>query len=474
MLNKRLKYYGFILCVLFLVYQGRSAYGAETSFMAVEDVRQASSAVAVNVTLNHFSNIASGYFSFHEPNAENSYVLKDINFEKAGFSGSYFKRDGSIEVRFISRGGGNRSGDRETLCTLFFEVNEEADMGSKMNIEVKSSGFFDEKGSEISMITYDGSIEKNYMLGDLEGNDRLTPVSAQKMIQYTMGKMQNLDPFAKLSGDLTASGNIGLRDAQLLLDFLVGKIKSFFTIQTDSALPVVLLGSEYNVMLETSYGKGPFEWTIPRGGGTLPRGLVLDAKSGVIHGTVTSKREIGEKKCEIVVRDRYGNSYQRQFTFQVVDLNLKKIEPISPVSVNVNEQPNFPKFVEVVYKDGTKGTMGVVWPKVNTSALGRQTIRGELPDIGATVNIEVVVIQQSYLLEKKIEYYQFLNIHAILLKVSQEVFGIKLNDMEMYYEGDNWFGRNTSVLKAGTQVDVVLYDRYGNVLEKTQITVEKT
>lgn len=464
-----------MLCGVFVFVLSLSfvSYANDSGFIAIENIRQMGEKVSVPVYLKNFSEVATGKFTVSYFCENNYFNFDKISFEGADFNGVASVSDGVISVSFISKGGGNVTGETAIVCYLLYKINEDASIGDYIDLKINDVKANDRSGSNVSLRFFDGIVEKNYMLGDITGNDKVTPVSAIKIMQYNQKGIQIQDPFKKASVDLSGNGNVGLTDAQAILDYVVGKEKSFFTIKTQGALPNVLLDANYYYKLETMYGNPPYKWQIPRSGGFLPRGLTLDTKTGTISGKVTSIREVGEKYSTIAVTDRDGNLFERKFRFNVIDSDIKEVAELSPISVSLGEKVDLPERIEVLYKDGQSGYEVVLWDDVDTSIIGSKVVRGSIRDFSANVVVEVVVIDQSYLEEKNITYYDFLNIHAILFKVSDDVFSVTIDGNDMLYEGDNWFGRNTSLISPGQRVNVVLYDRFGNVLETTQVIIKQ-
>jgi hypothetical protein len=466
----------YVACGIFLgVFFGALlfSYSSENASLEVKSVRQMRSQIRVPVVFNHFSNVASGQLTLRALGMDRDFSFEKVSFE-GPFNGSYHVTEDRIHISFISLRGENISGKKEEILSLDWKMKKDTAVGSSLDIEIEEAIFQDRLGSTFFLKTHDGRIEKNYVLGDITGRDEVSVVTASQIIQYTMEGKEIVDSYARGAADVNADGTIGLLDAQLVLDYLVGKKESFFTIKTNSPLPSVLFTGDYYHKLESAYGNPPYQWSVVRNGGSLPRGLSLNKDLGVISGKVTSLREIGEKFFTVEVVDRDGFSSRRQFGVQILDSQWKTIIEPAPVSVRVGQKPNLPQTVEVIYKDQRRGFEEVEWEDLDTGVLGRQTVRGNIRNSGASIHIEVIVMEKSYLVDYNIHYFEFLNIHTILLKVKPEVFAVKINDMDMLYEGEDWFGKNTSLLKPGTQMRLFLYDKFGKILETTQITVDPT
>jgi len=83
---------------------------------------------------------------------------------------------------------------------------------------------------------------------------------------------------------------------------------------TTASLPNTTLGTAYSVNLEATGGPLPYKWSIVAHDGTLPTGLRLVKKSGLIKG---KSKVRGFYSFTVQVQDRQFNTATKQFVIQV-------------------------------------------------------------------------------------------------------------------------------------------------------------
>ncbi len=83
-------------------------------------------------------------------------------------------------------------------------------------------------------------------------------------------------------------------------------------ITTPEALPEAIAGRPYTLALAASGGQGPLSWSVA---GVLPKGLTVDAESGLLKGTPTAGTP---KPAELVLSVRDGQSSTARATSLVV------------------------------------------------------------------------------------------------------------------------------------------------------------
>ena len=459
--------------VYFVLLAQIGTFATEVSYFQIEHVRQTGSVAKVEVSLNNFTNTASGSVLIDTSVNNDNFVFVDVDEKGKNFNVASSQNEKGLLINFVSRGGGNISGENEILCYLIYNIDKNTQMGSYIKIDILDFSVRNNLGSSVNLEGYHGKIEKNYTLGDYGRNDRVSILSAMKIMKYARENKEFENHFVRNALDVNADGEVDLIDAQMILDYLVGKKDSFLTITTDSNMPTVLLNNDFSVQLDAKFGVEPYRWSVDSNS-MLPLGLELDKETGFINGTVTSTRQLGDRETIIQVADINGNSIAKGFNFNVVESQIEEINLGDSISVVLGEEVNLPSEVEVFYKDGTSNFENVKWDEMDVNYVGRKDVNGKLVDLGIDISIEVIVIDKNYLLEKTINYFGLLNIHSILLEVSDEVFAVKIDGMDMLYEGDNRFGRNTSLLSEGSKVEVIMYDRFGNVLQTKNIEIKET
>ncbi|PZX08319.1 hypothetical protein C7437_1011443 [Psychrobacillus insolitus] len=75
------------------------------------------------------------------------------------------------------------------------------------------------------------------------------------------------------------------------------------------------------------------------------------------------------------------------------------------------------------------------------------------------------VVEQDYISNVSIGYFEMLDSHVIMVGVSRDVHIDTVNDINAHYEGDNQFSLNTSEKISGSNVKIQIYDKYGKLLE---------
>jgi large repetitive protein len=84
------------------------------------------------------------------------------------------------------------------------------------------------------------------------------------------------------------------------------------TVTTPPVLPSDSAGVSYTVTLAAAGGQAPYTWAVTAG--SLPAGLVLDAKSGAVFGTPTAS---GTFSFSATVTDSASNTAVKQFTINI-------------------------------------------------------------------------------------------------------------------------------------------------------------
>jgi hypothetical protein len=91
---------------------------------------------------------------------------------------------------------------------------------------------------------------------------------------------------------------------------------------TTNSLPGGTVGTPYSASLAASGGTAPYQWSV--NGGSLPKGLILDANSGAITGTPSSS---GTSAFTVQVQDSKGHilSANLAITISATDVSTPAI-----------------------------------------------------------------------------------------------------------------------------------------------------
>lgn len=101
-------------------------------------------------------------------------------------------------------------------------------------------------------------------------------------------------------------------------------------IATPENLPEAIEGHPYTIALAAEGGSGPLTWRID---GTLPEGLTLDPKSGIIRGTPKAK---SSKPSELIVGANDGKSRASSRVLLTI------FQPDSTLGLNARLSPGLP------------------------------------------------------------------------------------------------------------------------------------
>ena len=304
----------------------------------------------------------------------------------------------------------------------------------------------------------DGEISHKMPIGDVVGNNGVSVAGAMRILQHISGDFIT-DEEQRLSADVDADGELTQIDAQQILDYATGKRSTFLAVVAKD-LTNGVLKSEYSTTIEARHGRAPYQFK--RKTGSIPSGLKLNEETGELTGVPT---RAGEYKFDIEVTDAVGNKAVRTFTLNIIDSNIASVETIAPINVKRGETPNLPTQVTVTYKDKTKGVENVTWEPVDTSILRTVTAKGTIGDTGFTVKATVNVVNENYIQNIKVGYFEMLNVHTIVVDTTPDVYAVTVNNIPAHYEGNDQFSLASASFKAGSSVTLRLYDKYGNLLE---------
>lgn len=459
--------------LLILLWFPGAAFGQATATLDAASVRSMGPQVEVPVSVNNINDLVSGEFTINLPAPDGPVQYVGIRFsslfdggQDSVFTGFGVKNGQSLKVTFVSHGGaGVDFTSPEAICYLTFHMSESMPVGSVQEIPLEVVSMKNASGNDLALQVFSGEIIKNYPIGDVLGMGEVTSLSSSRVIQHVLGSNPITDPDALAAADVNADGSITMDDAMLILRYVSGQNKSFFTIKTTS-FPIALRNYDYSAYTETAYGKEPCSWKITKG--QLPRGLTLNTQTGLVSGKAT---RLQESTFTLRATDRDGYISERQFTIKVTDSNIVKMEDIAPVTARVGEEVTLPGQIKVTYRDGTTGYEPVAWESFDTAVTGTKTVKGTVGDSGLSITVEVTVIKNSYINHVATGHLQMLNIHTLVVDVSEQVFAATVNDKIMHYEGNNRFSLATTTLKSGSACCLKVFDRYGNLLESRQVTM---
>lgn len=129
-----------------------------------------------------------------------------------------------------------------------------------------------------------------------------------------------------LSG-LAAIGGVVLMAMMPLASTVFGPTSPApLAISTTTLLPEGTVGKDYDQTLRAAGGKPPYTWTVAVG--TVPPGIVLNEKTGVLSGKPT---EVGSSKFTVQVADSAGAPGKREFTL-VIQSGQSKPAPAAGAS----------------------------------------------------------------------------------------------------------------------------------------------
>lgn len=453
----------FLLAVVLVILSGFTGKFAFASTVEIGEVRSLGTKVTVPVRILDTTYLTSGQMNITV--APGSKGVKLESFEKGPlFKGAPFGTISSIE--------GNRlkidfHGDSQSLLKkpvvigyITYSLDSSFVEGEKVSLQVSNVVASSKPGIDLTFDTLDGLIERKMPIGDVTGTNSVDASGAIRILQHIQGNPITNEE-ERLSADVDGDGRLTQNDVQQILDYSTGKRSSFLAIKAKELDPAVLK-SEFNEQVEALHGREPYQFA---GKGVLPSGLKVNPVTGGIQGIPT---RAGSYKFTVEVTDAIGNKETREFSLEVIDSNIVAYDKLLPINVQQNMVPTLPSEVTVTYKDKSKGNEKVTWGSVDTSTLGVTVVKGKLGTSGFTVSVEIQVVANNYLNDVKINYVAFLNLHTIIINVSPDVYRATVNDTIMLFEGQNEFSIGSTSFVNGSNVDIRLYDKFGNLLETKQ------
>lgn len=71
-----------------------------------------------------------------------------------------------------------------------------------------------------------------------------------------------------------------------------------------------------------------------------------------------------------------------------------------------------------------------------------------------------------------VEYYDMLNIYTLTMETTPHVFRATADERLMHYEGDGYYSLATTAFSKGDEVEILVFDRYGDVLQSKLLLLE--
>lgn len=449
----------FLTALLFAVLSGFTARAVSADTLEIGEARSLGNQVKVPVRILDTSYLTKGQIEISVAPESKGVTLK--GFEK----GPLFKGNPYVTLMNIDGDklkidfqGAQQSLARKPVVVgyIIYALDDSFASGESVSLEVSNVVATGRSNADITFTTLSGKIERKMPIGDVTGDNVVDASGALRILQHIQG-----NPIAneeqRLSADVDGDGVLTQNDAQQILDFTTGKRTTFLAIQAKELDPAVLK-SEYMEQVEAIHGRKPYQFK----GRSIPSGLKVDLNTGKLTGVPT---RAGNYKFTIEVTDAIGNTETREFAIDVIDSNISSYEKLLPINVQLYGVPTLPNEVTVTYKDKTKGQEKVTWDPVDTSTLGNKIVKGKIGNTGFTVSVEVRIVSENYIDHIKVSYFEFLNLHTIILNVSPEVYKVTVNGISMHYEGNDEFSLGSSSFGKGAYVTIVLYDKYGNTLE---------
>lgn len=462
---RQLKYISSFFIVLLAVFVSNFPVQAATGpMLEVGEARSLGNEVRVPVTLYKTAQLTSLDAKVVVAGDAKGVRLK--SFEPAGlFAGEQYRTiidisGNTLSFDFLSQTEREPTlGNKPTVIGyITYTLTNDFAPGAAVNLEIVSLRAKGRAGTDLLLEKLEGKIERKLPIGGVISDNGPSAAAALRILQHVDGRNLITEREMWLSADVDGNGKINQDDAQLILDYVAGKVTTFLAIGTPE-LDNASVGSEYIAFIEAKHGRAPYEF---KSRGSLPPGLKLDAQTGELTGTPRTARNY---TFTIQVTDAVGNTAERAFAINVIDSNIIKVEKPDVITVKQGSKAQLPAQVLVTYKDKTQGYEKVVWEDVDTSKLGEQYVKGVLGNDGFTITIKVNVVSENYIERIVIEKSPFLDLHTVRLTTSPEVYAVTINGKPMHYEGHNLYSFIVTDLPSGANLTFVLKDKYGNVLE---------
>ena len=154
------------------------------------------------------------------------------------------------------------------------------------------------------------------------------------------------------------------------------------------------------------------------------------------------------------------------------NLVIDKVLAISDISVVQNIQPVLPSTVDVLYKNGSLGTVPVTWGSVSTSTIGIKKVIGKINGTTLTAAINVNVTAIEYVNVISMDYYSYIGAYSANIQTDSGVAKVSINGIYMYYTGNNNFQLYTVLTKGSTAI-FNAYDAAGKLLGTKKYLVKQ-
>lgn len=443
---------------------GPTVQAATEPTLEVGEMRSLGNEVKVPITIYRTTQLTSLDVKISIPAHQKGVRLK--SFEPIGiFAGARYRFLKDQDHRTLSLDFLSQTETDPTLNNkptvvgyMTYTLTPEFKEGESVQLNVEEIYAKGRNGADILYNVLPGKIERKLPVGGVISSEGPSAVAAMRILQHVNGTKLITEEEMRLSADVDGNGIINQDDAQLILDYVTGKISSFFTIGTIK-LDDAAIGGEYATQITVKHGRGPYSF---RSKGTLPAGLRLNRETGEISG---SPRTESTYKFTIEATDAVGNKAERAFEINVVDSNIVAVDKPSMINVQQGEQPALPTRLPVTYKDKTRGFEQVTWEDVDTKELGRQFIKGMVGSGQFTIIVEINVVNENYIEKLEIKKSPFMDWHIIWLHTTPEVYSVTINGQNMHHDGGDVYNANLANVPSGSNVVFELRDKYGNLLE---------
>lgn len=145
--------------------------------------------------------------------------------------------------------------------------------------------------------------------------------------------------------------------------------------------------------------------------------LIKDSLVGISYGALQARYK---NSGEILIKKLVENGIVSAEKVKEVGLEYAKIvsvEEIKDITVNVGTTPKLPTTIKAEYDDGTKETVSVSWPYVDTSKVGEQIITGTIDGTSITAKVKIIVVPD----ELKVKAVSAGNLKEVIIEFSKPV-----------------------------------------------------
>ncbi|MEK5039854.1 putative Ig domain-containing protein [Sporosarcina sp. FSL K6-3457] len=463
--RKHLKYgWAFFMAMFLVVLSGLTVHAAAGPTLEVGETRSLGDKVRVPITIYKTTYLTSVNATVTVPADQKGVRLQ--SFEPAGiFAGtqyrSLFDITGNVlKFDFLFEGVKEPTlvNKPTVVGYITYTLTPEFEAGQTVQLEIGDIRAKARAGADLLLDPLHGKIERKLPIGGVISDNGPSAAAAMRILQHVDGTNLITEKEMLLSADVDGNGKLTQDDAQLILDYLAGITTSFLAIETVE-LDNAAVGSEYEEKITAKHGREPYEF---KSKGSLPSGVKLNTQTGELTGVAKTAKNY---PFTIIVTDAIGNTAERAFAVDVINSNIIAVEKLGMINVRQGEQAKLPERVLVTYKDKVQGYESVTWDAVDTTGLGEQTVKGVIGDSGFTITIKVNVVNENYINKLIINKSPFLDLHTVVAYTVPEVYAMTINGTDMHYEGNNEYSSIVTGIPSGSNITLVLKDKYGNVLE---------